>query len=230
VELDHDVHRRADGDPRAVAGLGVRIERPDLHGRGPVGQQILGEPAGVRQERLQVLVRSAGLAVADAPVIDRLHRPLTDVAVAGAGVVDRDRLAARPSEELIERQPAHLSEEIPERDVDRRVATQLDAGARVPEVPAQRGHVTLDLERILPQQVRRDRLVQVRLDGASAEERLSQPDESVVGVHRDEKEVGELLEAQGVDASDLHLGRPAAEVASPAAGNVCLIKGTASPA
>jgi hypothetical protein len=106
---------------------------------------------------------------------------------------------------LVERLSAHLAEDVPEGDVDRRVAALLDARARRAQVAAERGCVPLDLERILAEQVGRNGLVQVGIDSLGAEERLSEAEVPFVCPHRDEEEIGELLEAEGVELRDLHL-------------------------
>ena len=60
-----------------------------------------------------------------------------------------------------------------------------------------------DAARVLAEQVARDR-VHVRLDRVGEEERLAEPDETLVGVHEDVDEARELVQPERVDACDLH--------------------------
>ena len=104
----------------------------------------------------------------------------------------------------MERLPGRLAAEIPERDVDRRRGPRLGAAACGADVAAQRACVQFDPPRILPEQVARGDRVHVRLDRVGEEERLAEPDESLVGVHEHVQEARELVQPQRVDARDLH--------------------------
>ena len=57
------------------------------------------------------------------------------------------------------------------------------------------------------EQARRQRVVDVRFDGARAVECLADPDEAGVGVDVDPKQVRKLVEQDGLERGDLHLGR-----------------------
>ena len=103
----------------------------------------------------------------------------------------------------MQRLPGRLAAEIPQRDVDRRRRAHLRAAACGSDVAAQRACVRLDPARVLTEQVAGDR-VDVRFDRVREEERLAEPDESLVGVDEDVHEARELVQAQRVDARDLH--------------------------
>ena len=62
----------------------------------------------------------------------------------------------------------------------------------------------VDVEGILPQQVRRDGLVDVRLDRLGPEKRLPKPGDAFIGVHPHPEEIRELPEPQRFDRADLH--------------------------
>ena len=44
------------GDVDAVVGLGGKVERPDLHGRNPLGEKILRQLVGAMQEAVEIVV------------------------------------------------------------------------------------------------------------------------------------------------------------------------------
>ena len=62
------------GDVRAIGGLGVGVERPDLHAGDALVEQAFSQLVGPVDERVEVLVRSLRFAVGQAPVVDRLTR------------------------------------------------------------------------------------------------------------------------------------------------------------
>ncbi len=192
-------------DVLAVAGFGGRIERPDLHGGHAFGQQRLRQFVGMVQEALQVLVRPG--VVPQAPVRRRLVGVAADVLVAGAGVVDADRVAALAAQRRVHGHAGRLAEHVPQRDVDGRVAARLDAGAAPAEIAGQVAVARLDGQRVLPHQARRRPLVQVGLDGLRAHEGLAQPDQALVGVQAHPEDVGKLTEPDGFELGDLGHGR-----------------------
>jgi len=65
--------------------------------------------------------------------------------------------------------------------------------------------VQVDLQRILAEQVGRDGFVDIRLDGANAEEGFAEADDPLVGVYLDPDDIGELFQPDGFDPGDLHL-------------------------
>ena len=103
----------------------------------------------------------------------------------------------------MERLPCRLAAEIPERDVDGGRSAHLGAARCRADVAAQRASVRLDPAGILAEEIAGDG-VQVRLDCVREEERLAEPDETLVGVDEDVDEARELVEPERVDARDLH--------------------------
>ena len=223
VELDVDVHVVADRppdllergerlfqvrgrDPRPVRGLRVLVERPDLHAGVALALQRERQLVGAVEEGVEVLVRPAGRRCSgQAPVRGRLHRLRPHVAITGTGVVDADPVAAFAAEQLIERLPRRLAEEVPQRDVDRRGGADLDADRLEPEVPLEEvPAVALDLERVLAEEIRRARFVDLSLDRRDRVEGLAQADEALVGVDADPEDVGELAETDRLDRGDFH--------------------------
>src|SRR5215212_9527674 len=141
MKLDHDVHlepdRRtdlaeglqgpveiADGDIVAAARLGVGVERPDLHASDPLLAQAQRKLACPVQEGVEILVRTLGLLrhLRQSPVANLLLGASPHVAIASAGVVDADPFPAGTTEQLVDRLADAAPKEVPERDVDRRVA------------------------------------------------------------------------------------------------------------
>ena len=62
----------------------------------------------------------------------------------------------------------------------------------------------VDAQRVLAEQERRRRGVQIGLDLGRAEEGLAEPDQPLVGVHAHPDEVGELAEPHRLEGGDLH--------------------------
>ena len=126
------------------------------------------------QEAVEIVVGPA--CRADVPVGDRLRAGIADVVVAGAGVVDADRSRERPPSMLGDRLAVRLAEEVPERDVDGRVAAHLGARSSASRDSWRASPLMrLDLQRVAAEQLGRDRLVDVGLDGGGAQERLAEP-------------------------------------------------------
>ncbi len=220
MQLRHDVDCRTDcgtnlserleraievgvADVVPEARLGVGVERPDLHPCDALREEVAGQLVRSVEERVEVLVRAFGLRIRQTPVHDGLPALVADVAVAGAGVVRADRIAACAAEDTVQRLPGRLATEVPERDVDRRGRPHLRAAACGSDVAPQGARVRFDPARVLAQQVAGDR-VNVRFDRVREEERLAEPDESLVGMDEDVQKARELVQAQRVDARDLH--------------------------
>src|SRR5215211_3533669 len=223
MKLDHDVHlepdRRtnlaeglqgpveiADGDIVAAARLGVGVERPDLHAGDPLLAQAQRQLACPVQEGVEILVRTLSLLrhLRQAPVADLLLGASPHVAIAGAGVIDADPFPAGTTEQLVNRLADVAPKEVPERDVDCRVAPSLDATGGIADVRGQCSRVLVDVEGILPQEVRRDRLVNVRLDRLGPEKRLPETGDALIRVHPHPEQVRELPEPQRFDRADFH--------------------------
>ena len=62
----------------------------------------------------------------------------------------------------------------------------------------------LDPQRVLPEHLRRERLVDVGMDRLRAEERLAKADMPGVGVDLDPDDVGKLGQADRFDLGDFH--------------------------
>jgi hypothetical protein len=102
-----------------------------------------------------------------------------------------------------------LAEDVPERDVDRRGAAHLGAGARKPQVVVQeRARMAIDRQRVLADQARRCGFVDVGGDRVRPEKGLAQADQTRVGVHVDPEQVGKLVELDGLDRRDSHGALP----------------------
>src|SRR6185437_10026366 len=99
-------------DMRAVRGLGIGIEGPDLHALITLGDEALGERAGIVEEAVKILIGLLLLALRrQAPIADKLLRLGADIAIAGAGIVGADCVAAPPPEQLPDRLTRHLAED-----------------------------------------------------------------------------------------------------------------------
>src|SRR5690606_41956546 len=99
---------------------------------------------------------------------------------------------AATTEKLVERLAGDLAEQVPQGDVDRGVTPALHPGPGPAEDAGESTGMRLDGERVLPQQRRSDRLVDVRLDGRGADERLAEAAHAVVGLDEDVDEVAVL--------------------------------------
>ncbi len=143
--------------------------------------------------------------------MDRLCCPHLPVPGAGARVVRADALAAAPAEQAVDRLADGLPEDVPERDVDRRVALRLGAaaapaGERVVQPPG----VALDVARLLAEQARGRDLVQVALDGVEVQARLAEADDALVGDELQPAERRQLLPADGDELGQAQLALPRA--------------------
>src|SRR5262249_15199588 len=145
---------------------------------------------------------------------DGLAALVADVLVAGAGVVDTDAIAAPAAQRLADRPADRLAEQVPQRDVDRRVAARLHTGAAPAEIVDEGPVDRLDLDRIAADQLGRRALVDIGLDRGRAHEGLAETGQPLVGPETDPDEVGELAQPDGLDGGDLHAR--AAEVAAAA--------------
>ena len=128
--------RSAARDVVAAARLGVGVERPDLHAGDPLLAQAQRQLAGPVQEGVEILVGPFGLLrhLRYSPVADLLPGAGPHIAVAGTGVVDADAIPAGTSQQLVDRLTDRAPEDVPERDVDRRVAAPLDAAGGIADV------------------------------------------------------------------------------------------------
>jgi hypothetical protein len=100
--------------------------------------------------------------------------------------------------------PGHLAEEVPERDVDRRVAALLGAGRAVADIGRELLGNAVDGERAAAEKLRCRRLVDIGLDRLRREEGLAEANEALIGVDAQPDEVGELVEPDRLDGGDLH--------------------------
>ena len=222
VQLDHDVHLVADRaadlakrlerlvqllrtDVVPAPALGGEVERPDLHAGDVLLEQAVRQLVGAMQEGIEIFVRACGLAGGQAPVVGQLTDVLAHVAIAGAGVVDADLRARQTAQQLMDRLAGRLAENVPERDVERGQAAHLGAAAGEPDVGVeQRARVPVDRERVLAQQARRRRLVDVGDRGVRSEERFAEAEQALVGVHVHPEQIRELVELNGLDRADPH--------------------------
>ncbi len=189
------------GNILAVGFLGRRVERPDLHRRDPLRQKVGGELAGAVEERVEVVV---AVLCAQAPIARVLALGGAHVGRAGAGVVGADARPREAAEKLRDRLPRRLAEQVPQRDVERRVAADLGAGGAEPDIEGQVLGDPVDGERIAAEELWRDRLVHIGFNGLRQEERLAEADQPLVRVDAEPQEVGEFFEPDRFDGGDLH--------------------------
>ncbi len=228
VELDHDVHpvahaladlvERGERGPEVVGGdgeaVGLRgraVEGPDLHGRDALGQQLLGEVVGALEEAVEVVEPLSGLP--DAVVLDPLPLVAAHVDRAGAGVVGADRGTREAAEQLRDGLARELPQDVPEGDVERRVAAHLDAARAEAEVAHEVLGDPVDRARVAADQPRRERLVDVGLDRPRHEEGLAEPHDPLVGVDLEPEDVLELGGRDRLEGGDPHQVIPAASSA-----------------
>lgn len=200
------------GDVQTAARLGGGVEGIDLHRADALGEQALGQLVGAVDEALEVLVRALGPARGQqAPVaLARIAgAALPSRAVAVAGVVDADLVAARPAEQRVDRHARGLAEQVPERDVDRGDRADLRARALVADqrhqAALERAVVQVDAPRVAAEQVGRRDLVHVAAYRLGVEAGLAEADQALVGVHAHPGEMRPLRGRDRVDGCDAHV-------------------------
>src|SRR5271168_4480140 len=164
VKLDHDIHLVANGvsdllernesgryvlrrDIAAVRLLSGVIERPYLHGRYPLAQQLGRQLVSAIEKAVEIVIFFP-LTGANTVVGRRLSGRLAHVSRAGAGVVGADLRTRKVSEQLREGLPGDLAEYVPERDVERGIAAHFDAGRTKSEVAREILRNSIDFERV----------------------------------------------------------------------------------
>ena len=90
--------------------------------------------------------------------------------------------------------PVDLAEQVPERDVERRIAAHLGAGRAEAEIADESLAMRSICERIPAEHLRRQRLVDIGLDRLGAEEGLAEAGEPFVGMNPQPQQIGELRE------------------------------------
>ena len=173
----------------------------------PCSRRLCASSSARWRKGVEVLVGAFRLPL-EPPVVRPPVGAAPDVAVARAGVVGADPLPREPAQQLVDRLPGGLPEEVPERDVHRRPPPGLDSGAGEADVGRQIAADPLDGEGVAAEHGHRRRLVEIRLDGPRPEERLPEPDEPLVGVHPHPEHVRELVEPHRLERRDLHVSFP----------------------
>src|SRR5208283_5907310 len=127
---------------------------------------------------------------------------LAHVGRAGAGVVRADFRAREAAEKLCEGLSGDFAENIPKRDVERGIAAHFGAGGAKPQIADEVFRNPVNLERIAAEQLLREALMDVSLDGLGEEEGFAETDDPLRGVHLEPKEIGEFGEADRFERSD----------------------------
>ena len=234
VQLDHDVHAVTDGrahlldrlerlahllgrDREAVVRQGGAVERPDLHRRQTLREQVLGELVGPVQERVEVLVGAEIDAVLrEVPVVDRLGGAHLPVPRARARVVGADaaRGTVRRAAGRAARPPTGRGCPRARRRPRSCPSSRRPAPAPPRERVVEAARVALDVARLLAEQPRSRDLVQVALDGVEVQARLAKADDALVGHELQPAERRQLLAA---DRDELDKPHPYASAADGAA-------------
>ena len=219
VKLDHDVdfvangvanffernQRRFEifgGDVGPVGPFRGMIKRPYLHGRDPFAQELSRQFVGAIEKAVEIVIRA--VAGGCAVVRGRLADCLAHVRCAGAGVVGADFRARKSAKKLCEGLPGDLPEDIPKRDVERRIAAHFGAGGAKPQIADEVFRNPVDLERIAAKQLLRQAFVDIGLDGLGEKEGFAEADDPFRGVHLEPQQVGEFGDADRFEGGDLH--------------------------
>ena len=182
----------------AIVGDAEPVEGPDLHGADALGQQLLGQRPGIGQEGGQVL--EGARAITFAPALG------PSVQWARAGVVDPDALVERATQELIYRLAARLAGEVPQRDIDGRQGTHLQAQAAEPgTVPVVEVEpVAFDAQGIAAQQPGRHPAVDVARDRLRGIPAIGMSDDPLVRAQAHKDQGRDVGQTDGIDADDAH--------------------------
>ena len=170
-----------------AGGAGRQVEGPDLHGADALAEQVCGELAGAAfHPGASVLVG----------------------AVAEAGVVDGDAVAAAAAEEVVDGLAGVLAGDVPEGDVDGADGAGFGAAEAVGVDGGEHGMpVALDVEGILFEEEGGELVVDEGADGAGRVGGLAEADGAVVCVDAQPERVGVAAEADGFEADDFHGGQ-----------------------
>ena len=158
---------------------------------------------GAVEEAVQIVV-VRGVRALQAKVGRCLTGCAPDVFGAGAGVVGPDLVAAKAAKKLGDGLAGRLAEQVPQRDVEGRVAAGFGTGRPKTEVADQIRREQIDLLRVTPDHARCDVLVHIGFDGFGGEEGFAQPDEALVGVNMQPQQVRMFLDPDRFDLGDLH--------------------------
>ncbi len=207
-------------DLGAAGGRGEAVEGPDLHGPHPLGQQRAGEAGGIVELGLEVVHLALRRLARLNETADPADRGGGVVGGAGAGVVDADLFACPAAQERRHRHAQRLAEDVPERQVDGRVAAHLDrAGGRAHEAvadpPADRLAVQVDRPRVFAQQPGRQRLVDIGLGGLGVAEGLAEAGEAFVGLDPEPEHVAETGDPERLEGGDPQARYSAAATCGP---------------
>ena len=100
-----------------------------------------------------------------------------------------------------------LAENVPQRDVDCRIASGLcPCGAPAQIVFREHAIDGLDLQRIAPQQLRGHGFMQIGLYSLRTQKSLPEPDEAFIGMEPQEDQIAEFLQADRLKRRYLHDG------------------------
>ena len=131
------------------------------------------------EKGVQVFIRP--LMAIEPEIGGALHRFGADIAIAGASVVDTDGIAHAAAQQLMDRLAAGPPPQIPQRDIDGRTAAHFRAAAGEAQIADQMRLMGLDGQGITPQQIGRDGLMDMRLNGARAVKTLAEAGDPVIG-------------------------------------------------
>ncbi len=104
--------------------------------------------------------------------------------------------------------PHGLAEQIPEGDVERRIAPRLRAGRTESEIAVQVSGDEIDLQRIAADQLRRNDLVNVGLHRLRRHESLAEAGEALRGVDAQPQQIAEFRQPDRFERDDLHAIEP----------------------
>ena len=157
--------------------------------------------------------------LAQTPVGGTLVNGIAYIPIAGAGVVDADVVAAFATQGGVQRHVGRLAKNVPQRDVNGRVAARLGAGATPAQVAGELPVAGFDRQRVFAQQLRAGPLMDVSLHRLRTHKGFTQTDQSLVGVDAHPHDVGELIEPQGFNFGNFQFTlQKKPQVSPPAAG------------
>ncbi len=155
------------------------------------------------QKAVEIVVGAllaAGRAIVRGCLADRLAH----IERTCARIVRADFRTGKAAEKLRERLSGDFAENIPKRNVERRIAAHFSSGGAKPQIADEVFRNPVNLERIAAEELLRQAFMDISLDGLGKEKCFAEADNSLRSMHLQPKKIGELGEAYRLESGDPH--------------------------